>query len=736
MVRARRASAAVILAVVGGACSVSHGQDSVSAAGLPVGDALSAYAAGTTGTQTVRYVVDFQPFRASSGAIYQIAPVAKSAASIAAGRLNNLIATTTASAGYTQVAPLPAATFALWSQPGAGVNATRNSAPSLLAVGGTEAFSMALSFLEFGAGPNALFGDPDDDGNVITALVAFDSFTRTRSYVTRVVSAVNRPSASQSVSAQANSSLGVGSVDELGNVSIQADGFNTGGVNRVTLPTWLRVNSAGRSAAINQIAGPGGGTTGSDAAATTRALSSDSTFMSVPAIVPTSEIGRVATLGLDFNGALTFQGGVTQTGAHQVAGAQARGPISVTRGAFLTPGGPAGVITGAALSIGPSATKVRGLSAFGLSSTGVSTLPGAVVRLELPAAPGGIVDAADGFDPSAVFGDLGNHEFGNFGSQVSFRGGSGPVGAVVLGDGRLVLGGTVDPAGTGAASPQGADNYIAVATFDGTTGLAQWGVAAHTGAGPGTGKAVFGAPFPGAPADEVIGRIAPVAAGSGPSISSPAFDSAGNVYFTANVAPTAGAGPGVWLIRGNRQADGGYRLERLLGVGDVFRGRNAGLSYRVDLLSVADGDSVDSGAVWSSSVNQGVLPGLGEVPDAGSRFSLGAIAVRARIVYDVDASGSFTDAADQAYNTALLITPGYSPADVGDFLGLPGPDGIIDGNDFVLFLSALAEGAASPAARLTDIADFLGLTLLDGGGPDGVVDGNDFVAFLSALVSQ
>lgn len=732
MVRARRASAAVILAVAGGACSAAYGQDSVSASGLTVGDALSAYAAGASGAQTVRYVVDFQPFRSSSGAIYQVGPVAKSAASIAAGRLNNLIATTTSSGGFTPVAPLAAGSFALWSQPGAGVNAARNSVPGSVAVGGVEAFGMALSFLEFGAGPNALFGDPDDDGNVITALVAFDDLLRTRAYVTRVVSAVNRPSASQSVSAQANSSLGVGAVDELGNVSIQADGFNTGGVNRVTLPTWLRVNSAARGVGINQIAGPGGGTTGSDAAATTRAFFSDSTFMSVPAIVPSGEIGRVATIGLDFNGALTFQGGVSETGAHQVAGAQARGPISVTRGAFLTPGGPAGVLTGASLSIAPSATKVRGLSAFGLTTTGVSTLAGAVVRLELPATPGGIVDAVDGFDPAAAFGELGNHEFGNFGSQVSFRGGSGPVGAVVLGDGRLVLGGTVDPAGTGAATPQGAENYIAVATFDGTTGQAQWDIAAHTGGGPGTGKAVFGSAFPGA-AEDVIGRVAPVAVGSGPSISSPAFDAAGNVYFMANVAATTPEGSGVWLIRGNRQADGGYRLERLLGVGDVFRGRNAGLSYRVDFLSVADGDSVDSGAVWSSSVNQGLLPGLGLSPDAGSRFSLGAVTVRARIVYDVDSNGSFGDAIDQAYNTALLITPGYSPADVADAFGSPGADGVVDVSDLFTFLAAFAEGAGAFALQTADIADSFGSTALDGGGPDGVVDVADLFSYLSVF---
>ncbi len=51
-----------------------------------------------------------------------------------------------------------------------------------------------------------------------------------------------------------------------------------------------------------------------------------------------------------------------------------------------------------------------------------------------------------------------------------------------------------------------------------------------------------------------------------------------------------------------------------------------------------------------------------------------------------------------------------------------GPDGIVDGNDFVAFINAF--GASDP---LADVAGGVN------GGADGIVDGNDFVAFINAF---
>ena len=62
-----------------------------------------------------------------------------------------------------------------------------------------------------------------------------------------------------------------------------------------------------------------------------------------------------------------------------------------------------------------------------------------------------------------------------------------------------------------------------------------------------------------------------------------------------------------------------------------------------------------------------------------------------------------------------------NPADVAG--GIPsGPDGIVDGNDFVAFIKAFAAGEP-----LADVAGN------DPWGPDGVIDGGDFVAFINAF---
>jgi len=63
-----------------------------------------------------------------------------------------------------------------------------------------------------------------------------------------------------------------------------------------------------------------------------------------------------------------------------------------------------------------------------------------------------------------------------------------------------------------------------------------------------------------------------------------------------------------------------------------------------------------------------------------------------------------------------------SPADIVQGGGIPGPDGTVDGSDFIAFLNAFSIGDL-----LADI--------VDGGGnlpADGIVDGSDFIAFINA----
>ncbi len=87
---------------------------------------------------------------------------------------------------------------------------------------------------------------------------------------------------------------------------------------------------------------------------------------------------------------------------------------------------------------------------------------------------------------------------------------------------------------------------------------------------------------------------------------------------------------------------------------------------------------------------------------------------------DLNGDGLITQADFDILN-AILNPPVVCLADLA---GGPtgGPDGIVDGNDFVAFINAF--GASDP---LADVAG--GPT----GGPDGIVDGNDFVAFINAF---
>ena len=93
---------------------------------------------------------------------------------------------------------------------------------------------------------------------------------------------------------------------------------------------------------------------------------------------------------------------------------------------------------------------------------------------------------------------------------------------------------------------------------------------------------------------------------------------------------------------------------------------------------------------------------------------------------------SVTGASLGTGNTALQLNfaPGTptcvptTPPCLADIAGGPtgGPDGIVDGSDFIAFINAF--GAGDPQA---DVAG--GPT----GGPDGIVDGSDFIAFINAF---
>jgi hypothetical protein len=293
--------------------------------------------------------------------------------------------------------------------------------------------------------------------------------------------------------------------------------------------------------------------------------------------------------------------------------------------------------------------------------------------------------------------------------------------------------------------PQTFDNYLVVAKVS-TGGVASWGTIAHTGnslgAAGGLSKVILGDNgadgLPGTldagEGDGVvdtgpgawIGRLARLnevfpSQTAGPSISAPAFDRRGNVYFMAAVALKRNDGSLEYttaLLRGvrdgNQGAAGGYQLELLARLGDVIAGQNSQKNYQIQFLGLADNDSVSSGGIWSGNIVQDSLVGNAATAPYGSPASLGALAFKARIVYDFDGDGLYADPStaasnspDQAYNVVMALLPEVL---VADFNG----DGAVSVQDIFDYLAAYFAGAGGGGdwngdgvVSVQDIFDYL-----------------------------
>ncbi|MGH7132449.1 MAG: GC-type dockerin domain-anchored protein [Phycisphaerales bacterium] len=738
-------SASVIALVAGGVFAApALGQDSVSNAnGLP-GDALNAYTTGASGNQVKNYVVDLTERTSSWGSRYVIGPVAKASLSSQSTYFNHLIASQAASARFS-TGSLLRPSYSAWISAGQGIGPA-NSTPTDNGSGlygtqtstGITAQKFSTAMLEFAGGPNGTFGDGDDENNVIVSMVGFWPKVPSRLYVSRIVAATNKATGAPGLIG--NSTLGIGGVDEAGTVMISADGFGMVGDDVITNKKLFRVNSASRNVAVNNMLANSGP---SDTAAA-RTMNSGTTSQTTPTLVPASIAGRPVLIGADLaNNYLSEQAVniITSNTSFVPAGASARGPLSFSPTVFsrlISGGSDAG--TGAVLARSAAATKTRGVAVFAINTNGSVD---STQLYELPQNAGEILDPVDGFDPAAAFGSLGNQEFTNYQSQVVFRGGNGPVAAVVLPGGDLLVSAVVAASGSGAATPASQDNYLAVLKVSAADGSQAWTIAAHTGNSAGyaggISKAVLGRDSNG---DLVtIGRLAHstevhASSSTGPSISCPAMDRAGTLYFIADLMLTGGANPvpDTALLRANRNsATGGYELERLIGIGDVVAGRNSQLSYQVQFLSVADADSVDSGSVFSGCIVQDTLTGVnaGQVP-YGSPLALGALVIRAKVVYDMDQNGLYVDpslpgsggGADQSYNVQMVLMPQRMRADIAQLGGVLGPDGLVTVDDIVAFLSAFFSGDIVTA----DMASLGGVVH-----PDGQLTVDDIVSFLSAF---
>jgi hypothetical protein len=689
----RYGSSARLLAVLAGSTlgASAWAQDSVSTtAGLP-GDAVSAYTIGANTEQVNNYVVDLTDKTSSWGNLYRFGPLMKGSAQTSSF-FTTLIGAQAASNQFTS-GPFLRAAYSQWNTLGAGVNATRNSAPAnLIDTSAGVAQQFAVAFAEFGGGPNNTFGDGDDDNNIITGVVSFQFRTPSRLYVSRIVAASNR--ANFSAGNTATATLGLGGIDEAGNVHFAADGFGMVSGSAVADKRYLRVNSAARNTTlVNQVSSAGA----SDSTNSRVLLSGNQTSTTVPTILSSTIAGRPVLLGGDFAGNYIFENVANSTAtstAYLPSGGSPRGPISLTAHPFARVNAGASVATAAVLSRASADTRTRGISVWGVKNDGSVDLN---TRLVLPSSVGGITDPTDGYDPAVVWATPANHEFTNFAGQVSFRGGSGPVAVQVLPSGDLLVAATVATTGTApSAVPQSMDNYLAVARVNATSGAVTWSVAAHTGNAAGaagnTSKVILGVTTPGGPLVP-IGRIARYSevfsgATNGPSISSPAIDAVGNLYFLATVSLNSG-GLTTGLIKANYNGSGAYELELLARVGDVIAGANSTLNYQIQFMGVADADSVDSGAIFSGNIVQDAFSRVKLANTSyGSPLPLGALVVRAKIVYDRNNDGQYRDPTvagnagqpDQAYNVAMIVMPGFDARDYNS-------DGFINLDDLGDFIT-------------------------------------------------
>ncbi len=680
---------ALAIAMLAGTSGLAVGQDSVSrnangGNGLP-GDALPAWGSIN---QRQSYVVDLAPFETASGIVFGLGPVGKSSR-VTSNRFTAINGTSVISADQRQGVNLSAVTFGRWTQPGGGINLSENNAGFVTGVPGpSSATVLGLGWLDFEdtlSGTTAVFSN-----QIVGAQVAFDPQQPARLFVTRVVAAANASSATATDTSQ----FGLGAVDASGNLVFRADAFGAASTsNLVSGDNYFRTRLDLRSTSNNVISQPGA----SDAGSTTRVLSSSNVLHTTPSLIPASLAGRSVIVGSDFAGNLrseTTAGVISSSTLHRPGTLDHRGPVGVYARPVLGGGGT--VSTGVTLTRSSAGGgRVDSFSIFGLDANG------AVTQARTVSLPASLSDSCDPFSWNIAGSALRGYD-----SQVSFRGGNGPAAVGLDTDGRALVAG-VAYSGT-TPDPINPYNALVVARFDPLTPGSQvaWTLAAWVDPAGSSGKPIFGDyGADGTPGtsdagegDGVIdatpiGRLAAITetvlGSTGPSISSPAFDAAGNVYFIATAALNRRQGTATVqdrvaaLVRAVYDpANFCYQLDLVARVGQTFAGQNSGRSYRLAELHVADADSVSSAAIWSGSTASGAWNGAetsGLGPDAPQH--LGGLVVSARIEYDADSDGDFEDpalfggnaaSADEAYNVALLVAnitplPPVGPACDYDF---------------------------------------------------------------------
>ena len=694
-----------MLIATAGMCGSAIAQDSVSSnlGGLP-GDALDPWS-----DHCAAYVVDLAPLITSGGHTFGVAPLLKSTQTDA-GFFNNLGSMATISPDVLSDVPFSQMSYLAWDTAGAGVNAQNNTAGSPVSVSG-NATQFSVGWSEFGTSVSGA-----SYNGIIGAIVNYDPSNSNRLFVDRRMAAVNSASGLVGDSSQ----FGGPSVDANGNMYYRADNFGSTGANQVSGANILRTRLADRDCGVQNYVSSAGTLDAADFI-----LQGNATTHGVPNNMPASIAGGNGLYGgPNFNSQYVYGpslGMTTATTAHyDLTGGRTgdqRGNMGSTLG---DPFGFGGVYT-YGIYAKDAANDTKTMNVWGVDASG------AVVGNKGWDIPASITDNDDGF--SLTYS--GFEEFVNYLGSVAFRGG---VGNVAVGrdlNGNALFAATVAENGFS----DDFSNQIIVGRYNPTTGATDFTFAAYIDQfnlfTQDAGKPIYDAM--GVEIGQLVNLDA-VTGGSplGPSISAPAFDAAGNVWFVGAVElydrfMDGGSDFDGALLRAVLDPDTfSYRLELVLENGTRVMGQNSASEYSIDFLGTANsGGGANPGSFWSNNVSASSWNGS-DISDTepGDEMANGGVIVNTSITYDIDGDGIFNDPtsgnfnpdapADESYSVALYIGyyqdgPAPCPADLNG-------DMMLNFFDVSAFLTAFN--------TMNPIADFNG---------DGMFNFFDVSAFLQAF---
>lgn len=724
-------------ALVAAAVAVpGFGQDSTSL-DWQLGDCL--YAWDTT-LQVKNFVVDTSEFTGSWGTKYRVAPLVKASNTSSLFQYpSSLVSSQAISDTLLKQQAFPFTSYMYWNQPTYGINPYLNLPGTNINTSGWVGNQFAVALSQYATSD----ATGVDINGIVGAVVNYKPLEPTRMYVARVETAINGPT-----DAVNDSQFGLGAVDSHGQVHFRAEiPPGSGATNNLFRVRMIDPDGAGpktgrQANRLNYIGGAGA----NDPNATDWVLVGSGVIHSCPSIIPQQVAGRPVMIAGNFNNQYVYEKNpypatMTTDTTHQAAGfSQQRGNISFS----------------ARLKCDPNAVGTAGLlsynggsiaNAFNMWETkndGSVLNKYALIAPTALALPNGYL-----FGPPA--------EFDHYHSQTAYRGGPQiAIGKAQNGKG-LAAGIMYDKFAynNNLINPY---NALVVARFDCGGLNPEWAVAAFVNQVSDSGTPATTNPaallddvWDGSPIYDgtgtAIGRLAPRYAITpfdpndqryGPSISTAAMDSVGNLYFIATMElyydpndPNDNRIRTGLLRAVYAPATFTYKLELMLRMYYNFDGKNSGTPWEIRYLALNDVNSIDSGSLWSNNILQNAFNDMSTVDmPTSDPTALGGLVIQAGITYDSDGDGDFGWAdpndpnnlnADDEYNVLLYIQPSICIGDLNC-------DGQVDFGDINPFVKRIS----NPAGYAAEYPTCAGANAdINASGAVGFDDINAFVGLLS-----